>query len=36
MNDLTASERGDYEKFGKIMFSTEKEFLKSVSDARKS
>jgi hypothetical protein len=36
MTDLTASERGDYEKFGKIMFSTEKEFLKSVSDARKS
>jgi hypothetical protein len=35
MNDLTASERGDYEKFGKLMFSTEKEFLKSVSDARK-
>lgn len=35
MNDLTASERSDWEKFGKLMFTDEKQYLKSVSDARK-
>lgn len=35
MNDLTASERSDWEKFGSQMFTDEKQFLKSVADARK-
>lgn len=35
MSDLTQSERSDWEKFGKMMFNDEKQYLKSVSDARK-
>lgn len=35
MNDLTSAERNDWEKFGKLMFTDEKQYLKSVSDARK-
>jgi hypothetical protein len=36
MNDLTAQESREYELFGKSMFKDEKQFLKSVADARKS
>ena len=36
MNDLTAQEAREYEMFGKSMFNDEKQFLKSVQDARKS
>lgn len=35
MNDLTAQEAKEYEQFGKSMFKDEKQFLKSVADARK-
>ncbi len=35
MNDLTAAERSEYEKFGRMMFKDEKSFLKTVADARK-
>jgi hypothetical protein len=35
MNDLTAQEAREYELFGKSMFKDEKQFLKSVADARK-
>ena len=35
MDSLTASERQDWDKFGSIMF-TEKQFLKSIADSRKS
>jgi hypothetical protein len=35
MNDLTAQESKEYEQFGKEMFKDEKQFLKSVADARK-
>ena len=35
MDDLTASERNEWQQFGSIMFSNEKDYLKAVSDARK-
>ena len=35
MDDLTASERSEWQKFGNIMFSNEKDYLKAVADARK-
>lgn len=35
MDDLTASERTEWQQFGSIMFSSEKDFLKTVADARK-
>jgi hypothetical protein len=35
MNDLTTQEAREYELFGKSMFKDEKQFLKSVQDARK-
>jgi len=35
MNDLTAAEKSEYEKFGRMMFKDEKSFLKTVADARK-
>lgn len=35
MDDLTASERSEWEKFGSMMFANEKDFLKTVADARK-
>jgi hypothetical protein len=36
MSDLTSQEAREYEMFGKDMFNDEKQFLKSVQDARKS
>jgi hypothetical protein len=36
MSDLTSQEAREYEMFGKDMFKDEKQFLKSVQDARKS
>jgi hypothetical protein len=36
MSDLTSQEAREYEMFGKEMFKDEKQFLKSVQDARKS
>ena len=35
MNDLTSSEQGEWNQYGKVMFKTEKAFLKAVTDARK-
>ncbi len=35
MDDLTASERNEWQQFGSIMFTDEKQFLKTVADARK-
>ena len=35
MDDLTASERSEWEKFGSMMFANEKDYLKAVADARK-
>lgn len=36
MNDLTNDERQQWSQFGSIMFKDEKEFLKAVTDGRKS
>jgi len=35
MDDLTASERNEWQQFGSIMFTSEKDYLKAVADARK-
>lgn len=35
MGDLTPSEQGEWNQYGKMMFKTEKAFLKAVSDSRK-
>jgi len=35
MNDLTNSEREEYKQFGSMLFSSDKDFLKAVADARK-
>lgn len=35
MGDLTTSEQGEWNQYGKMMFKTEKAFLKAVSDSRK-